>query len=131
MKGARWNSTGVEVIYTAQNRSLAMAEVAVHLTLSTLPEDYVMVTIEIPDSIKIKTISIHDLPNEWNNFPYSLVTQKIGDAFILENKFCVLKIPSAVTQGDYNFILNPNHKDFRKIKIKEIVKFPFNKRIFK
>ena len=27
LKGARWNSIGVEIIYTAGNRSLAMAEV--------------------------------------------------------------------------------------------------------
>ena len=45
LKGARWNSIGVELIYTALNRSLAMAEVAVHFTLATLPSDYMMVTI--------------------------------------------------------------------------------------
>jgi len=31
-KGARWNSPGEELLYTAQNRSLAMAEIAVHFT---------------------------------------------------------------------------------------------------
>lgn len=131
LKGARWNSIGVELIYTAQNRSLAMAEIAVHLTLATLPEDYVMIAIEIPDSIKVKTMSEVELPNEWKNFPYTSVTQKIGDAFILENEFCLLRIPSVVTQGDYNILINPNHKDFEKIKIKEIVRFPFDNRIFK
>jgi len=30
LKGARWNSRGVEMIYAAENRSLAMAEVLVH-----------------------------------------------------------------------------------------------------
>jgi len=40
IRGARWNSVGTEMIYTAQNRSLAMAEVVVHLTLGTLPDDY-------------------------------------------------------------------------------------------
>jgi RES domain-containing protein len=32
--GTRWNPIGISLIYTAQNRSLAMAEVAVHLTLA-------------------------------------------------------------------------------------------------
>ncbi|MFM7585785.1 MAG: RES domain-containing protein [Bacteroidota bacterium] len=41
------------MIYTAQNRSLAMAEVAVHLTLATLTDDYMMLTIDIPDDIKL------------------------------------------------------------------------------
>ncbi|MBA2407387.1 MAG: RES family NAD+ phosphorylase, partial [Chitinophagales bacterium] len=36
IKGARWNSAGVELIYTSANRSLAMAEIAVHFSLATL-----------------------------------------------------------------------------------------------
>jgi len=130
LKGARWNSTGVELIYTASNRSLAMAEVAVHFTLATLPADYVMVIIHIPDNIKIKDISIKDLPPGWKDFPYPSTTQKFGDNFVSENKYCILKIPSVVTQGDFNLLLNTNHKDFSKIKIAKIEKFPFAQRIF-
>lgn len=34
-----------------------MAEVAVHFTLATLPEDYVMVTINVPDEIESEILS--------------------------------------------------------------------------
>lgn len=112
IKGARWNSIGVELIYTAANRSLAMAEVAVHFSLATLPTDYMMVTIEIPDYINIKAVETRDLPSNWNDFPHPSSTQTIGDKFVKENKFCVLKIPSVVTKGDYNYLINPNHPDF-------------------
>ena len=131
LKGARWNSIGVELIYTASNRSLAMAEVAVHFTLATLPSDYMMITIFIPDNISIQKLNITDLPTNWNIFPHPLTTQTIGDQFIADNKFCVLQIPSAVTQGDYNLLINPNHPDFKRIKIIATDKFPFDKRIFK
>lgn len=131
IKGARWNSIGVELIYTAANRSLAMAEVAVHFTLSTLPDDYVMMTIFIPDTIAIMQINESDLPTDWNMFPHLVSTQQFGDKFAAENKYCVLKIPSAVTAGDYNFLVNPNHIQFTKIKVIESQKFPFDKRIFK
>ena len=47
-----------------------------------------------------------------------------------ENEFCVLIIPSVVTKGDYNVLINPNHIDFSKIKITSMDKFPFDKRIF-
>jgi len=130
-KGARWNSVGVEIIYTAANRSLAMAEVAVHFTLATLPGDYVMVTIFIPDAISLQKINVKDLPLDWNTFPHLSSTQAIGDQFIFNNKYCVLQIPSAVTQGDYNLLINPNHPEFKQIKITSIEKFPFEKRIFK
>lgn len=131
IKGARWNSIGVEIIYTASNRSLAMAELAVHLTLATLPDDFMMITIDVPKKLKIKTIDAAELPKNWNEFPYNKSTQKIGDQFIQENKYCLLKVPSAVTKGDFNILLNPNHPDFSKIKIKSIDSFPFDQRIFK
>ncbi len=131
IKGARWNSIGVEIIYTAINRSLAMAEVAVHFSLATLPNDYMMVTINIPDKISIKKLETKDLPNDWNSFPHPSTTQAIGDRFIADNKFCVLQIPSAVTQGDYNLLINPRHPEFKKIKIIKIESFPFDKRIFR
>ncbi len=131
LKGARWNSIGVELIYTAGNRSLAMAEVAVHFTLATLPGDYMMTTIFIPDNISIQKLNVSDLPTNWNTFPHPSTTQTIGNKFIADNKFCILQIPSAVTQGDYNLLINPNHRDFKRIKIIATDKFPFDKRIFK
>ena len=63
--GARWNPVGIALIYTAQKRALAMAEVAVHLTLATLPDDYMILTIDIPDDIKSKQITETDLPEDW------------------------------------------------------------------
>lgn len=68
--GARWNPGDIALIYTAQNRSLAMAEVAVHLTLATLPEDYMMITIDIPEDIKVKQLTEADLPEDWQAFPH-------------------------------------------------------------
>jgi RES domain-containing protein len=130
IKGARWNSVGVEMIYTAANRSLAMAEVAVHFTLATLPDD-MMITIRIPDKVSFLEIKIEELPTDWNIFPHPSSTQIIGDKFIADNKYCILKIPSVVTLGDYNYLINPKHSEFSKIKIKAIDKFPFDKRIFK
>jgi RES domain-containing protein len=131
LKGGRWNSPGVEAIYTASNRSLAMAEVAVHLTLATLPEDYVMTTIEIPDGTLIFSVSEKDCPRNWNAFPYIRETQQIGDQFFAEKRYSVLKVPSAVTQGDHNLLINPHHEEFARVRIIKIEPFPFDSRIFR
>ena len=131
VKGARWNSIGVELVYTASNRSLAMAEVAVHLNLATMPEDYVMLTIFVPDGSSLRKLSGKDLPANWNAFPHPASTQAIGDRFVAENGFCVLHVPSAVTQGDYNLLINPHHLEFRAVKIVATEKFPFDKRVFR
>jgi len=131
IKGARWNSAGVEMIYTASNRSLAMAEVAVHLTLATLPSDYVMLTIVIPDDVVLVKISEKELPADWNEFPYRHTSQRIGDDFVMENRSLALQIPSVVTKGDYNILINPHHPDFKRVEVVEIAPFPFDRRIFK
>lgn len=131
LRGARWNSPGIELIYTASNRSLAMAEVAVHFTLATLPDDYMMVTIHVPDNIQFTILEEAALPDDWKNFPHSKSTQLIGDTFVRANQFCLMMVPSVVTKGDFNWLINPNHPDFKDINIVEVEKFPFDKRIFR
>lgn len=129
--GNRWNSKGTEIIYTSESRALAMSEILVHVSLATLPSDFVMMTIDIPDTIKIDELKISELAENWNQHPPSIGTQKIGDSFIDSMKYCILKVPSAVVKEDFNYLLNPYHKDFKKIKIIQTTDFPFDRRIFK
>lgn len=129
--GNRWNSKGIEMLYTAESRALAMAEVVVHLSLASLPDDYMMIEIEIPDTIEVGILDPRRLKADWNTNPPKLNTQIIGDNFIHSKEHCVLKVPSAVVKGDFNYLLNPNHEDIQKIIIIEIVDFPFDERIFK
>ncbi len=129
--GARWNSKGTEIVYCAQSRALAMAEVVVHLSLTVLPKDFVMLTITIPDDIIIASLDTNLLQRDWNVFPNSFTTQIIGDEFIRKNETCILKVPSAVVKGDFNYLVNPYHVDFGSIKITSQEDFPFDKRIFK
>ncbi len=130
MFGNRWNSKGTELIYCADSRALAMAEVAVHLSLAILPNDYVMVEIEIPEKVSMASLSRNDLLKGWNSFPHHSSTQKVGDDFFAERESCVLKVPSAVVPGDFNFLINPYHPDFTNIKIIGQEDFPFDRRIF-
>ncbi|MGM0943958.1 MAG: RES family NAD+ phosphorylase [Bacteroidota bacterium] len=131
LSGNRWNSKGTEIIYSADSRALAMAEVAVHLSLSILPKDYAMVEIDIPDSISIASLSVEKLPENWNGFPHLLDTQLVGDDFVSEQKSCVLKVPSAVVPGDFNFLINLFHPEFSQIQIVDQEDFPFDRRLFR
>ena len=130
MSGNRWNSKGTEIIYCAESRALAMAEVAVHISLATLPNDFVMVEIEIPNTVSVSSIPFEELPEGWNSFPHLLHTQHVGDEFVLGKKACVLKVPSAVVPGDFNYLINPNHSGFASIQIVDQADFPFDPRIF-
>ncbi len=128
--GNRWNSKGTEIIYCADSRALAMAEVSVHLSLATLPKDFMMLEINIPKIVAIEVLNEKKLPENWDIFPHTYKTQKIGDNFVYSKKGCVLKVPSAVVKGDFNYLINPHHKDFKKIKITNSYKFPFDNRLF-
>jgi len=130
LNGQRWNSKGIEVVYTAQSRALANSEVAVHLSLGILPKDYFMVEIEIDDSVNILDFPHSKLPQGWDSLPSEPCSRFIGDRFVRESKYAVLKVPSVVVKGEYNYILNPIHHDFSKIKIINTYPFPFDPRYF-
>ena len=126
----RWNSKGVEMIYCSDSRALALAEVAVHMSLSTMPDDYVLIEIEIPNNLKILEIKVNDLPAYWNGFPHQISTQTIGDKFIRSQESAVLKVPSAVVPGDSNYLINTSHKSFSRIRIKKGIPFSIDNRLF-
>lgn len=128
--GGRWNSKGVPVIYTAESRALCVTEIAVHTGLGIIPENYVMVTIEIPDNIKIYEVPNIDLSPDWKSIPHSGSTQLLGDTLLKENKYGVIRVQSAVVQGDYNYLINPNHPDVKSIRIVKVEEFSFDRRMF-
>ena len=128
--GGRWNSKGIALVYTSESRALCTTEIAVHTPLGILPGDFELVTIDIPDSFKILKLKLKDLPFDWKSIPHSGTTQELGDHFVKENKYAVLKAPSAVVQGDFNYLINPNHKEFHKVKIIKTEKFGFDGRLY-
>lgn len=129
--GARWNSKGHAMLYTSESRSLCTAEIAVHTPLGNIPLKYFLITIEVPDRIDFLELKIIDLPPDWKALPHSNSTQLIGDKFLEERKYLLMKVPSVVVQGDFNYLINPVHKFFQKIKILKTEPFEFDERLFK
>lgn len=129
IRGGRWNSRGIEVIYTAASRALAMAEILVHLPLEKLPDDYYMLVVYMPDSMPMIQVEADVLPDGWQKFPYHKETQTICDAHFQSERCGVLRLPSAVVKGDYNYLIDPMHRDFDQVKIVDEEKFPFDKRM--
>lgn len=126
----RWNTKGTEIIYTAESRALALAEILVHLPLKQVPPNVQLLTIDVPAEVDFHQIHESELQIGWNQFPPLAQTQQIGDLFFHEKKFALLKVPSAVVQGDYNVLINPYHEDFKKITITSNLPFPIDNRFF-
>ncbi len=129
--GGRWNSKGMPMIYTSESRALCIAELAMHLPLVIVPEDFSFISLIIPGNIPVFNLPKDQLPFNWNEYPHPNETQEIGDRFLKDNKYLLMKVPSVVVEEEYNYLINPRHKMMQKIVVSEITSFRFNERFFK
>lgn len=113
----RWHTTGRRIVYAAQSLSLAQLEVLVHISDRRQMPPLVYSEAEIPEGLAIEVVEIKSLPEDWRRFaPYTLETQRIGTEWLKQQSSAVLQVPSAVSIAEWNFLLNPAHEDFSKIK---------------
>jgi RES domain-containing protein len=127
MYSGRWNSEGVPAVYFASSRALAVLEVLVHLPTGLLPNNFCMATFET--NVGFTEFNSGDLPDKWQSYPFLKRTQVLGNRFFKENKSLLLKVPSAIVNGDFNYIANPLHPDIKKLKFLEKVTFSFDDRL--
>ncbi|MCB0820546.1 MAG: RES family NAD+ phosphorylase [Bacteroidetes bacterium] len=117
-RGNRWNSLNTPMVYTSGSKSLAILEVLTRVDLfEDLPEDRLLVSIRIPETIEILEINPGKLPQSWNHFPSGPDTRILGDEFIRKMEMAVLKVPSSLVEGEFNFLINPLHQDVKKIEV--------------
>jgi len=131
LNGGRWNGKGTATVYTSSSRALCLVEIMVHIPAGIIPKDYHLVSVAIPDNIRIITIDPKDLPDNWSKNPVPASTQKVGNAFIAGQEALVLKAPSAIVKDEWHYLINPSHKDFKKVKIVATEAFSFDGRLFK
>ncbi len=125
----RWNSKGVFVIYTSSSRALASLENLVHRSGEGLNKEFGTMEIEIPNNLKVQQIKLSQLSKNWYNYENYSECQKIGDKWVEESKYPVLKVPSAIVKMEHNYLINPNHTQFQKVRIKTFEEFKFDPRL--
>jgi RES domain-containing protein len=125
--GGRWNVPGIAALYTAENISLAVLEIVVHVDRQFIPPTYQLLKLQIPDSIEMTSVTKYKLKTHWkSDFEYS---QWIGTEFLKQKKFVAIKVPSAVVDEEHNYLFNPQHADFKKLKIATLAAFKFDDRL--
>lgn len=128
--GGRWNSEGLPALYTASSRALALLEILAHTPAKMLDaKPYFLVTIFVPDAVSILGTDIKKLPAGWDAPDIKNPTQKAGDVFLSEKKYLLLSVPSVIVFEERNLILNPQHADFKKVKIINKRRINFDKRV--
>ena len=128
LMGGRWNSPGLLVLYTTENISLSVLEILVNAERQHIPQTYQLLKLTIPDTVTYNNVTKEKLKKQWkDDYEY---TQWIGSEFLKQNKSLVLKVPSAVVDEECNFLFNPAHADFKKLKILSVNDFRFDKRLY-
>jgi RES domain-containing protein len=128
--GGRWNSQGVRAVYTSPSLALAAIETFVHLEPNLRPDDLVSIETELPDNVRMERIDLKSLPRKW----YELRDESLrtfGDRWIRAGRTVALHVPSAAIRGEWNVLLNPEHSDFRKLKIQKPNPFEFDLRMYR
>jgi RES domain-containing protein len=130
--GGRFNSIGKPVVYTASSIALASLEILVHMDKDLIPENLMIVELDLPEGLNIEIIKIADLGKHWNKYPAPKYCQNIGDNWINNSSSVGLQVPSAIIKNDkeFNIILNPSHVDFKEVKTSKTEKFTLDPRLF-
>lgn len=126
--GGRWNSKGIPILYTSQHISLTILEMLVNNQFKDFSIPLSLVKISLPDNVSSNNIELDKLKTEWiEDISY---TKFMGNEFVKSMTNLFIQVPSAVIQEEHNFLINPLHKDFKKVKIIEVKSFRTDKRLF-
>lgn len=127
-RGGRWNNTGIRIVYCAESRALAALEILAHAgevgVLGAI--EWVCLSALIPDDCIEKPPRY---PATWRQFPHSPETRDFGDTWARAGRAAVLRVPSAVVPGEFNYLLNPAHPDFTRLEIGQPEPFLFDPRL--
>lgn len=126
--GGRWNSPGVLVSYASGSVSLAILEILVHLDAAALLPSYSLRAVEFDESLTEQLVAAA-LPRGWRDYPAPPELRALGDAWIASGRSVVLRVPSAIVPDESNYLLNPVHPDFGRIRLYPPEPFRWDPRI--
>ena len=130
--GGRWNSPGIRVVYTSGSLSLATLEYLTRANALRTPLDVYSIWLDIPDNLRLEIIRPDQLVKRWRQYdPPVLALRDIGDAWFARARTAVLQVPSAIIPEESNFLLNPTHNDFHRIKIGQSTRHRFDARLIR
>ncbi|MGH9851922.1 MAG: RES family NAD+ phosphorylase [Blastocatellia bacterium] len=129
--GGRWNEKGVPVVYASATLSLAALEVLVHHRVPLPPQDFVAISADFPQRVRLETIEEARLPRDWQADPPPRELQQIGSEWARSLRSLVLVVPSALISQEFNYLINPRHPAFARLKIAAPKPFPFDPRLWR
>jgi RES domain-containing protein len=125
----RWTPRGRPVVYTSASISLAVLEYTVSYRRRGWVPATVLGRATISSGIRVQTVSAKDLHANWYAADPPVELQQIGGEWLERGETAVLKVPSAIVVEEWNYLLNPLHADFGKLKFSAPKVFNFDRRV--
>jgi RES domain-containing protein len=125
----RWTPRGRPVVYASGSISLAVLEYTVNYRRRGWVPPSVLGRAAIPDNVVIETVRPADLPANWLAATPPAELQDIGEVWLERGATAILKVPSAVVPEEWNYLLNPQHAEFRRIAVPPPEPFSLDRRL--
>lgn len=125
--GGRWNPPGMAAVYLAESRALAALEIIVHAPRETLPLEWRIIAVTVPDDL-IVPVKPADLPADWQALPSSPAARSFGAAWLRRRQSVALKLPSVVLPEEHTLLIDPLHPDAVKLRVDPAKRFRFDPR---
>lgn len=114
--GGRFNGVGRRVVYSSGSISLALLEMLAALEDRAVLRNHVCIPICM-NANDIEIMARNALPAGWDSVPFSAASQRVGDAWVTEQRALVLRVPSVVVPQEHNYLVNPLHERFNEIEV--------------
>jgi len=95
-----------------------------------MPADLVLVRIELPTACSTEKPKLADLPRDWDSVPPAASSMTFGTRWAREHRSLVLYVPSALIREEMNAVLNPDHPEFRGVKMTVQRPFRYDARMY-
>lgn len=121
--GGRWNSVGTALVCLSETASLTMLETLVHINAPQLLDAYTLLSIDVPDD-QIQAFDLNLLPPGWASEDAPAELALYGDNWAESGSSVALRIPSALSPVEFNYLLNPAHPAIFDL-MKTVQKIPY------
>jgi len=115
------------LLYCGANISLCALEILAHS--GAIPRNKVLIEVELPDDLDILALDDASLPPDWDAPVDQDSTKDLGTRWAEGKATAVMSVPSAIVRKERNYLINPLHPDFSRIRFSSPEPFVFDPRL--
>jgi RES domain-containing protein len=95
------------------------------------PGTLVAIPVDIPENVSMTRVKTSSLPSNWRATPPPEGLAGIGTRWIQAKNTPVLAVPSAIIPHELNYLLNPLHSHFKRVRVGAPERLGFDPRPWK